>query len=401
MAKLNKKTIMSALLTSSILISTYAFIRDSKERHNNDSVDDKYSIELTEEKKEDNNLYINKTGGIVLLDVLNNSEYVTLYDDYMYTLCNNANVYFKNDKYIVDEMITNSPLIVSVIEVNSDYALIILPDGRNGYVSISSLVKCANLDNYEYVTITENNQMVLNIDTKIYSNNGMYIGDIREGVMCTLISTNGEYSLITFADGNSVYVLASSLVNVAKEINGYAYLKNSTVSYSDKELESPISVIEGDQVLYIISANDTYAYVANYDGSKKFYLHIEDIDKDFIMVDLTNQRMDCYLDYHVAGSWGTRTGKNSSPTHEGSFDIDWKYKDWEFTTFPGSYARYWIPINEFEEGIHDLVNDDEWNYGNQAYQLDGSHGCIRVPVEASEFVYENYEVGDMVLVRKR
>jgi lipoprotein-anchoring transpeptidase ErfK/SrfK len=47
------------------------------------------------------------------------------------------------------------------------------------------------------------------------------------------------------------------------------------------------------------------------------------------------------------------------------------------------------------------VGDDEWNYGDQTYHEYGSHGCVRVPREASEFVYNNYEVGDMVLVRKK
>ena len=72
----------------------------------------------------------------------------------------------------------------------------------------------------------------------------------------------------------------------------------------------------------------------------------------------------------------------------------------KFTTYRGSYASYWILINEYGEGIHDLIGDDEQNYGNEAYHEYGSHGCIRVPKEASKYVYENYDVGDMVLVHK-
>ena len=125
------------------------------------------------------------------------------------------------------------------------------------------------------------------------------------------------------------------------------------------------------------------------------------IDKDYIIVNISSQRMDCYLDYQLVGSYPTRTGKNDTPTHEGAFDIDWKAENWEFENYPGKKAKYWISINEFGEGIHDLIGDDAQNYGNNAYQLDGSHGCIRVPATASEFVYNNYEVGDMVLVRKK
>ena len=49
------------------------------------------------------------------------------------------------------------------------------------------------------------------------------------------------------------------------------------------------------------------------------------------------------------------------------------------------------------------LNDKESNknYGNEAYHIYGSHGCIRVPVEASEFIYNTSPVGTMVLVNRK
>ena len=160
--------------------------------------------------------------------------------------------------------------------------------------------------------------------------------------------------------------------------------------------------IDRSLLVEVISVSDKYASIFDIEGCGEYYIDHEVFRDDFILVDLNNQRMECYLDYQLAGAWGTRSGKDSTPTHTGAYDIDEKLANWEFTTYPGSYAKYWMPISpETQEGIHDLVGDDEQNYGNEAYHAHGSHGCIRVPAEASKFVYDNYNVGDMVLVKKK
>ena len=253
-----------------------------------------------------------------------------------------------------------------------------------------------------FETIESDKEGMLAAGADLYNDKGIVINTFDQNQLCNKIATNGKYTLISLPNGITGFVLNNALMNNYQIINGYGFIRKGTNLYYDNNFTRLAYIVEDyAQIFYVDFTSSEYAGVFDANGRELMYVKPTEINKDYIIVDLDEQKMDCYLDYRLVGSWGTRTGKNSTPTHAGAFDIDWKASDWEFTTYPGSYAKYWIPINEYGEGIHDLVGDDEQNYGNQAYQLDGSHGCIRVPAEASEFVYENYEVGDMVLVRKK
>ena len=253
-----------------------------------------------------------------------------------------------------------------------------------------------------FETIENDKEAMLSVDTELYDTDGSVIANLVQNLICNKIATNGKYTFVSIPNGMSGFILSDALANNYQRIDGQAFIRQGTNLYYDKEFTNyAYTVSNFDQIFYVDFTTDKYAGVFDNSGREAMYVRPYELDKDYIIVDLDEQQMDCYLDYHLVGSWGTRTGKNSTPTHTGAFDIDWKASNWEFTTYPGSYAKFWIPINEYGEGIHDLIGDDEQNYGNQAYQLDGSHGCIRVPAEASEFVYNNYEVGDMVLVRRK
>ena len=110
------------------------------------------------------------------------------------------------------------------------------------------------------------------------------------------------------------------------------------------------------------------------------------------------------------------SGKQSTPSDIGYFDIDWKERN-TYLTGPGysSYVDYWMPFNG-GEGLHDAeyhtdydedgnyVRDHGWRsngeFGGDTYQYNGSHGCINLPNEAAKNIYDNVETGTMVLVKK-
>ena len=167
--------------------------------------------------------------------------------------------------------------------------------------------------------------------------------------------------------------------------------------YLDKEL-SNVYRFSDDGIIYVSYITDKYAAV--YCDSKTVYVNPCDIAEDFIIVNKSTQKMYCYLDYQLAGSWDTRTGNDETPTHSGVFNIVEKIADWNFVKYPGSHADYWIAYNtKDEEGIHDLNGDDEDSYGTQAYHKYGSRGCVRTKRNGSKFVYDNYKVGDPVWVQ--
>ena len=329
--------------------------------------------------------------------IFNEDNFIVINEDNKYTIYPNSIVYLKNGS---EEIIGNYQ-IVNVIGINNKYAKIELGDGTIGFVRKESLIKCPNLNRYNYEVLTDYKDKIVTELSYLYNSEGMYIGNVDVDVKCKAVATNGEYTLIILKDGKSAFISSNVLMNEIIQINGYGIVNNDGIFYLDKELTILDNNINAGQLVRVLFINGDCACISINDNNEVRYINVLDLNKNFIVVDLDLQRMDCYLDYKLSGSWGTRTGKNITPTHSGLFDIDDKFKDFEFTSFPGCYAKYWMPINEYEEGIHDLVGDDEANYGNYAYQLDGSHGCIRVPREGSKFVYDNYQEGDLVLVRKK
>lgn len=395
--KLNKEAICSLLLTGSIVLSVNGCTRQiEKNKANKEN-----KIEVTsEETQVREKTYINKYGKEIDLAELNTAAYILNEAAGKYTLCAGANIYFINEWNIDFEEVIDRSLMVDVVSSSDKYTVVKLPNGESGYVENGYLVKCANVNVTEY-TYFDTEDRTLATDAYLYNNAGMYIGYLHAGDTVKLNASNFEYSYVTLNDGTSGYVLDKALTGNYQTINGMAFIPQGTRVYSDKKL-TKLWRISGDEAVYVEYIANKYAAIYDTVDNTMYYVAPNAFRDDFVLVDLDSQRMECYLDYQLAGAWGTRSGRDGSPTHTGAYDIDEKITDWEFTTYPGSYAKYWIPISPVtQEGIHDLVGDDEQNYGNEAYHTHGSHGCIRVPKEASKFVYDNYEVGDMVLVRKK
>ena len=96
------------------------------------------------------------------------------------------------------------------------------------------------------------------------------------------------------------------------------------------------------------------------------------------------------------------TGKPSSPTYEGCFNIYSKSMDEILTDDETywSYVQYWMP---FYGGIG--LHDADWRSqaefdDSTTYLWGGSHGCVNIPPYITSEIYDNVEVGTMVLVHK-
>lgn len=396
---INKKAIFSIALAGSIMMGAHACgntNKDTKDSEDNLSIQTTDVIEI-----QDNTMYIDKNNQMIDFGVLNESEYKDIEGDNRYTILPGANIYYTDDYNITDDEIVRDSFMVNVIKSNDTYSYCLFPNNTYGYVNNNSLIKCANLCNGEYIMVENNKEDILSTNAYLYNKNGLYIDYLYENQICNVIATNGEYTLISLSDGREGYILNKSLTNNHRQINGYGYIRSGRKIYSDTDFTNVACSIEDDQVVQVLYMNEKYVEILASNSSDIMYVRSTDLESNFIVINLNTQIMDCYLDYQIAGSWRTRTGKDSIPTNVGADDIDWKATDWEFIDYPGSHAQYLIVFNKDGQAIHDLVGDDEWNYGDQTYHQYGSHGCVRVPREASEFVYNNYEVGDMVLVRKK
>ena len=290
---------------------------------------------------------------------------------------------------------------VTLLKRSNDYSLVrldLLEYNNLVYVPNENVYEKASLYNSDYYE--DKCKMITTTKTNVYDSEGRILSTIEPCTHVNVLYKNNEYAYFQNEDKNG-YVSLSNLKIELDAVNRYAYLKNDACIYKDYTLNEEVYYLPKNNLVYVLEASDGIAYVYTlYSNVFMKSSDLELLDYNFIDIDLGDQRIDCYLNNEIKGSWGTRSGKDSTPTDEGVYDIDYKAKDFEFTTFRGSYAKYWIPYSENGEGIHDLIGDDEQNYGNEAYHTYGSHGCVRVPKEASEFVYNNYEPGDMVLVHK-
>ena len=177
------------------------------------------------------------------------------------------------------------------------------------------------------------------------------------------------------------------------------YLKHEENSFYDKPDGSLIDTLpvlefakvykeEGDY--YLVEVEGNVGYVSKDDCKK--------LDDTCVVVDISDQTLTFYDELEEELTTSVVTGKDSTPSDTGLFDIYGKTTN---RTLRGdnyeSFVNYWMPYNG-GEGLHDAT----WrsSFGGEGYHDDGSHGCINMPLSKAEELYSKVEVGDMVLVKK-
>ena len=180
-----------------------------------------------------------------------------------------------------------------------------------------------------------------------------------------------------------------------QEFDGY--LKNSISSEGfESEQYDKVRVLDKENDSYLIE-NEVY---------QSCYTNLESIGKlpnSYIEVDISNQTLKLYEDEEEVLESDVVTGKNSTPTDLGYYSV--YYKDCNVTlqgsngdgTSYASHVSYWMPFNG-GEGFHDATWRD--SFGGDIYEFDGSHGCVNMPYEEAEELYNNIESDTKVLIHK-
>ena len=282
------------------------------------------------------------------------------------------------------------------------YIYIKFLDGSEGYTEAQNLILNDKLDSTSFEVITENKEASLTQGTFIYNKQGEVINYGYRHLLCTRVAKNDKYTLVIINNnGTEGFVLNDCLTNHYFDALKFGLVDAKVNIYYDESLTKVAYTTSVDEVMNFQFINDACAGFYDKNGSDRImYVSAKDVAKNFVDISETDQRMYCYLNYKYVVSWPTRSGKALTPTHNGAYDIDWMAKNWEFKNYPGTYADNWIAINEYEEGVHDYVGDDEFNYGDDLYITDGSHGCVRTTAAGSKFIEDNYVAGDMIAIRK-
>ncbi len=333
---------------------------------------------------------------LTIIPNLTRTEYVNTTTDSDKVINDTTIIYDSTGRYIGYKCFNEA---CHEIASNGEYSLVTFEDGISGFVRSDFLISAVKkVDSYGYIR----KGAYLYLDKELT----MPVKPIDHDYITYVFLKGNDYAFIGDIDYRENFYVRSEDVELFEDfirVDGYGYINGDISGYYNKELTDEKATIDSFSVVYVYNINDKWAEIYNYNDEQFYFVDIKSLEflgDRFIDIDLGSQRMSCYISGRYTERFQTRSGRDISPTHIGAFDIDWMAEEWKFTNYDNCYAHHWIPYNEFGEGIHDLIGDDEQNYGNEAYHQYGSHGCVRVPSSASQYVYDNYEVGDLVLVHK-
>jgi len=187
--------------------------------------------------------------------------------------------------------------------------------------------------------------------------------------------------------------------------NTYGFVKKDVSLRTDAKKDSDkISKIKKYEKVKLISKLNGWSYVKY--NRKKGYIkdkNIKKLLKEFIDVDISEQKLRYYdKNGEVVIKSDIVTGKNSSPTDKGFFDVYQKCTNYTMHAVDNSYDTFANYVLKFNKGELEYFHDALWRdkFGGDIYKTKGSHGCVNLPYKVAKKLYKKVDVGTSVLVHK-
>lgn len=241
------------------------------------------------------------------------------------------------------------------------------------------------------------------------------ISTFKENTELTVLAKTLNNWLLVRHNNKIGYVHSNYTYSLLDEINinypwlGIYELNTSDVVYSITNLNircgngvgyDKIGVLDPYESVRVIEKYDDWYFVMTNEYQFGFVHkdYVNKIDNRYVIVDISEQSLYVYNNTSLWYKTPVTTGKDSTPSDIGLFEIYSKEKD---TYLVGSdyktFVNYWMPYNG-GEGLHDATWHN--NFGTDLYKQYGSHGCINMPLSITGEIYDNLEVGSKVLVHK-
>ncbi len=249
-------------------------------------------------------------------------------------------------------------------------------------------------------------------------------GKLVEGQTLELLEelNNGWYKVLYYEEEcylSSDYTSKTITYKVNGDIKKIFYAKDTIdivipaeISVSGFEEYATIPSLECLEV-YNETENQYLVQTSDFIGFIDKNSPLEELVGTFVVVDISDQKLKLYENNKIILETPVVTGKTSTPSDEGLFQI-YKYKKNDYLIGPG-YKSY-IDIMMFYnrgEGLHDSEinycengkqNNHGWRrpeeFGGNTYINHGSHGCVNMLNDAVFEVYEHTSIGTKVLVKK-
>ncbi len=248
------------------------------------------------------------------------------------------------------------------------------------------------------------------------------LGLLNEGQKLEVVRllTNGWFEVKynnTLAYVNADFVREITEEKILTPFNKIVMFENDSEVYDNKDRSTVIDYVPTYEIAFVYGEEDDM-YLAQV-NNRLSYINksdVSDLDEKVVIVDLSDQNAKLYDGNNVIIDTPVVSGKPSTPSDIGYFDIDLKQQG---ATLEGpgysSYVDYWMPYNG-GEGLHDAeyhtdydengnaIKSHGWrsadDFGGDIHEYAGSHGCINLPNESAHIIYDNVEVGTKVLIKK-
>lgn len=242
-------------------------------------------------------------------------------------------------------------------------------------------------NDYENALSYFNNINYLDIN---YNNSRIYINYCKENIKKNIFSQCDE--LIE----NDYYTRALNLLS-----------ENSHLIDNDKDISQKVQEIkEKRQLYYNYSSNlveaSSQALTTNITPNTINMLNIYSITNFLINVDIKNQKTYIYKgesdNWTLIKTFPCSTGVSGEDTPSGSFTIKEK-GDWFFSTEYNQGGKYWSQITG-DILFHSLpYAQDQTTIVDYTINKPSSHGCIRLYVDDSKWIYDNVPKDSKVIIK--
>ncbi len=359
MIKLNKKAV-SILLSSCILITTNTLAKSENDGDYVSAITD-VNMRIGEDEKRKKLGLFNKYDIAYKILTINDWDLIRY---------NNKIGFVKNEFVelldIYDEYKVEHTEERDLLYANTTINMRLSPEITNNKIDV---VKQGSI--LTTIAITNNNWYIVKYNGKIGYISADYVTSLKEQV-------KNEYN---------IEIDLKKIVYANK--NDYLYDNNGII----------IGLINKYETAYLLYENENYSLIR----TDKYIGYIENLslnetEEKFVEIDLEDQEIKLYEDVDILIQANIVSGKNETPTRIGNFSIYNKETDRYLKGEDyNSYVNYWMP---FDGGIG--LHDATWRnkFGGNIYINKGSHGCVNLPYQTAEYIYENVKVGTKVLVHK-
>lgn len=254
-------------------------------------------------------------------------------------------------------------------------------------------------DPYQYALTLYNNeqyQEAYNVFKTVPTSNTHYEDAVNYSKNCKDTIKSDILKQVDDLCVNNFYTKALNLIDTVSDIIG-----------NDKDILEKVESITNEKNEFIAKLDsdtlETSSLVVDNLSSKNINsLSIDSLTNYLIHVDLQNQKTYIYSgsknSWALAKTFSCSTGVSGSDTPEGIFTIK-ERGDWFFSDKYQQGAKYWVQFSG-NYLFHSFPYDEsQSNILDYTLGTPSSHGCIRLSVEDSKWIYDNIPSNTKVIIK--